>query len=221
VKQDFKLNRQTPKIGNCAGRVTNPDGTGLTAVFTTEDGSISPFGTNPLTGKFNQPLPVGYYDFKVQAENYLPQTVHCDVKSGETSTQNITLKKPKKATLVNNKIVLPQAIFFAFDSDVIDQKSYPVLDQVVDVLKKNDKSYQVLKIEGHTDSVGTKAYNLSLSKRRAESVRRYLIDKGLDANRLKAYGFGESKPVATNLTPEGRTENRRVEFNLVRSETKE
>jgi outer membrane protein OmpA-like peptidoglycan-associated protein len=73
-------------------------------------------------------------------------------------------------------------------------------------------------IEGHTDSVGSKATNQKLSERRANAVRDYLIANGIDANRLTAAGYGEDKPIASNATRAGRAENRRVEVNLVKSE---
>jgi OOP family OmpA-OmpF porin len=66
-------------------------------------------------------------------------------------------------------------------------------------------------IEGHTDSVGTAAYNKKLSQQRAEAVKKYMVEKGIDANRLKAQGFGEVRPIASNDTEEGRQQNRRVE----------
>ena len=66
-------------------------------------------------------------------------------------------------------------------------------------------------IEGHTDSVGTAAYNKKLSQRRAEAVKEYMVGNGIDANRLKAQSFGEDKPIASNKTKEGRQQNRRVE----------
>ena len=69
-----------------------------------------------------------------------------------------------------------------------------------------------VEIAGHTDSVGTDEYNMGLSLRRAESVRNYLVDKGIPADRLTIRGYGESQPVADNATAEGRFQNRRVEL---------
>ena len=71
-------------------------------------------------------------------------------------------------------------------------------------------------VEGHTDSVGSDKLNQKLSEERANSVRDFLIDKGIDAGRLTAIGYGESKPIATNNTRAGRAQNRRVEINLVK-----
>jgi outer membrane protein OmpA-like peptidoglycan-associated protein len=73
-------------------------------------------------------------------------------------------------------------------------------------------------IEGHTDNVGSDTLNLNLSQRRAQSVLNYLVSKNIDASRLRAKGFGESKPIATNATPLGRAKNRRVDFRLIKSE---
>ena len=71
-------------------------------------------------------------------------------------------------------------------------------------------------VEGHTDSVGSDQLNQKLSEERANSVRNFLIDKGIDAGRLTAIGYGEEKPIATNNTRAGRAQNRRVEINLVK-----
>jgi len=69
-------------------------------------------------------------------------------------------------------------------------------------------------VEGHTDSVGTDAYNQRLSQRRAASVREYLVAHGVSASRLSVAGFGEAKPVASNTTADGRAQNRRVELRV-------
>jgi len=69
-------------------------------------------------------------------------------------------------------------------------------------------------IEGHTDNVGAAAYNMKLSKNRAESVKKYITDKGVDGIRIIAVGFGLTKPVVSNKTAEGRQRNRRVEFTI-------
>lgn len=220
VTQTIQLQKEAPPApttGACAGLVTNPDGTPLTARFKDTSGIQSPFATDPLTGRFTITLPPGSYEFEVEAENYLPQTVKCEVQPGQTSSINLTLQKPQAAVMINNKIVLPDAIYFEFGKADIKPESFPVLDQVVEILLKNEGSYQSLRVEGHTDDVGSDASNLKLSEKRSASVRLYLLKKGVKAAKVSSHGFGESKPIATNLTPEGRAENRRVEFNLVRN----
>ena len=103
-----------------------------------------------------------------------------------------------------------EGVNFVTDSAELTPESRTILDRVAESLA--DWPEVDVEVDGHTDSVADAAYNLSLSQRRAESVRQYLIDKGISAKRLKAKGYGETRPVATNDTPEGRTRNRRVEL---------
>src|SRR5690606_13744997 len=102
-------------------------------------------------------------------------------------------------------------ILFDVNSDKIKPESYGVLKEIANVLQENE-SVKV-KIVGHTDSDGDDASNLALSKRRAESVKRTLVSKfGISESRMVIDGKGESEPVSPNNTPEGKANNRRVEF---------
>jgi len=112
------------------------------------------------------------------------------------------------------KIVITQKIHFEFDRDKIRPISYPILDDVASLLERNPQINH-LRIEGHTDWIGSDAYNQNLSQRRANSVRKYLIDKGISPDRLVAVGYGETRPVADNNTVLGRAKNRRVEFTVL------
>ena len=89
----------------------------------------------------------------------------------------------------------------------------PGYDKDINDLAKVMKDYPDLKvvIEGHTDNIGTAEYNKKLSQERADAVKKYLVEKGIDANRIKAQGFGDERPIASNDTEEGRQKNRRVE----------
>ena len=98
---------------------------------------------------------------------------------------------------------------FDFDKSTIKKGYYKDIDDLVKVMKDYPDLNVV--IEGHTDSVGTAAYNKKLSQRRAEAIKKYMVESGIDANRLKAQGFGMDKPIASNKTKEGRQQNRRVE----------
>jgi len=115
----------------------------------------------------------------------------------------------------NNGCELPSAyelkgVNFAFDSAALTPESSATLDEAVKILKRHPD----LKVEiaGHTDSVGTAAYNLGLSKRRAQSVADYLIAHGVDRANLTVKGYGETEPLADNATAAGRAANRRVEL---------
>ena len=103
-----------------------------------------------------------------------------------------------------------EGVNFDFDKAVIRPQDYAKLDQDVDAMKAwGDVDVEVA---GHTCSIGTDEYNLGLSLRRAEAVRNYLVSKGVSADRLTVRGYGESRPVASNATREGRVQNRRVEL---------
>ncbi|MHB1214180.1 MAG: OmpA family protein [Thiobacillus sp.] len=107
------------------------------------------------------------------------------------------------------KLVL-EGVNFDFDKATLRQTDVSDLDKNVDQLKTwGDVDIEVA---GHTDSMGSDKYNMTLSRQRAEAVRNYLISKGVAANRLTAKGYGESQPVADNATEEGRFKNRRVEL---------
>ena len=95
---------------------------------------------------------------------------------------------------------------------MIVESSYAALDELAEVLKK--KSTWKLDISGHTDNVGDDDKNMLLSKKRAESLKNYLVSKGIDASRLNTFYYGETKPIADNNTPEGRKKNRRVEMKI-------
>jgi OmpA-OmpF porin, OOP family len=107
-----------------------------------------------------------------------------------------------------------QGIQFETGKDVIKANSFRILNDVVNVMAVNQE--YSLSIYGHTDNVGADDMNMTLSQKRAESVRKYLVEKGVPESRIvEVKGFGETMPVATNDTAEGRTLNRRVEFKVV------
>lgn len=103
-----------------------------------------------------------------------------------------------------------RGVSFASGSAALTRDSYPVLDQVI----KSLTAYPEVKVEiaGYTDDVGKDDYNRELSQRRADAVRQYIVNAGISAERIAARGYGESSPVASNKTPAGRAENRRIEF---------
>ncbi len=117
---------------------------------------------------------------------------------------------PEKAKEFTGAI---KGINFATGSAKILAGSFKVLDRAVQVL--NEFTDMRLRIEGHTDSTGSAERNQTLSQERAESVRNYLIQKGVAADRLRAAGYGQDRPVADNATPKGRAANRRTEFTVL------
>jgi OOP family OmpA-OmpF porin len=124
---------------------------------------------------------------------------------------------PKKYELIEvteQKIELKQAIYFQTAKSVIMPRSYGLLDEVVAVLASRPDMR--VRIEGHTDSRGSRAYNLRLSQARASSVLAYLMGRGIGSDRLEAKGYGPDQPIDNNKTAAGRERNRRVEFTITK-----
>ena len=113
----------------------------------------------------------------------------------------------------NITLNMPGNITFAFDSANLQPQFQPVLDNVAQTL--NQYNQTVIEVAGHTDSVGTEAYNQQLSVQRAHSVAGYLSSRGVSMQRMIVTGAGESRPIASNDTEAGRAQNRRVEITIV------
>lgn len=116
-----------------------------------------------------------------------------------------------RAPSLRSKVTFADTLF-EFDKAEVRKDAMPIFNPLVSYLKDNPNSK--VWIEGHTDNVGTGAYNMELATRRAEAVRDLLIKTGVDSKRIAAKGYGESQPIASNDTPEGRQANRRVEVEV-------
>jgi outer membrane protein OmpA-like peptidoglycan-associated protein len=119
---------------------------------------------------------------------------------------------PPKVELIEIK----DRVEFEVNKAKLLKASFAVIDQVVEVMKKNT-DIALVEVQGHTDTSGDATKNLSLSQQRADAVRDYMINKGkIDGERLQAKGFGQEKPIADNSTAEGKQKNRRVEFHILK-----
>ena len=119
---------------------------------------------------------------------------------------------------MSSKVTFAADAFFDFDKSVLKPEGKAKLDELVG--KTKDMNLEVIIAVGHTDSVGSDAYNQKLSIRRAEAVKAYLVSKGIEKNRVYTEGKGEKQPVADNKTAEGRAKNRRVEIEVVGTRAK-
>ena len=119
------------------------------------------------------------------------------------------------AAAVSSKVTYAADAFFDFDKSVIKPEGKAKLDDLVGKVKAIN--LEVIIAVGHTDSVGSDAYNQKLSLRRSQAVKAYLVSKGIDKTRIYTEGKGEKQPVADNKTKEGRAKNRRVEIEVVGS----
>ncbi|MCB9639028.1 MAG: OmpA family protein [Myxococcales bacterium] len=126
----------------------------------------------------------------------------------------IVKKKYKLIVIKEKKIELRQKVFFATARAKIRKRSFAMLREVADAIRSN-RGIRVC-IEGHTDSRGPRAYNIDLSKRRARSVRNFLVRESVDVSQLTALGYGPIHPIDTNRTRRGRANNRRVEFAIIK-----
>ncbi|MDE2040039.1 MAG: OmpA family protein [Elusimicrobia bacterium] len=137
------------------------------------------------------------------------------VGTKEKPGQPIGLRSPQEElALIIARIKrgeLPR-IQFRFDSDKLQLSSYPTLDAIADLMLNYPKAHMM--VWAHTDNIGSEPYNLDLSLRRAKSVKAYLVQRGVPPPSIRYRGYGFSKPIATNATPEGRALNRRVEFHM-------
>ncbi len=120
-----------------------------------------------------------------------------------------------RASVRAEKIEISEMVQFETDSSVIRDQSKPILNDVARIMKDHPE-IELVRVEGHTDNIGTPEHNLALSRDRARSVKNYLVSQGVDANRLATEGYGLTKPIADNATEDGRYKNRRVEFLILK-----
>lgn len=134
----------------------------------------------------------------------------------EEEAPPVVKEEPKSLEIQQDVIRLKPGIkiLFATDSDKLLPESQPILDEVGMVMSQNGRLK--LRIEGHTDNAGKPEHNQDLSTRRAAAVKAYLLSKGAPEDRLDSLGCGQNTPIADNGTEDGKTQNRRVEFVIVR-----
>ena len=136
----------------------------------------------------------------------------CPKIKGEAAYQGCPPPPPEEVVKKFSGAI--KGIYFKVNSDEIREKSFVILDDAVRVMKEFPQLR--IKVEGHTSSEGGLDHNMDLSQRRAASVRRYLVEHGIDAGRLESEGFGPKFPVATNHRESGRKKNRRIEFKILK-----
>lgn len=139
------------------------------------------------------------------------QYVRDTVVVTETKTDTVYVRDVQEKEREINDALL-NAVLFDFDSYKLTDEAKGILDNAAAWLKENDDVD--VTVEGHTDSIGTEAYNQTLSENRAKTVADYLIGKGVAAKRLSTVGYGKTRPATDNSTPEARHQNRRIEFRL-------
>lgn len=205
-----------------AGTVSDPTGQPLAADLQWNDlekqQAVGENKSDPQTGKYFIALPAGrQYSYSAEKEGYIGKSENFDLRNMKDHSQYqldiilypiAQLAKGEVAIRLNN-------IFFDFDKYALRKESAMELDRWAKFF--NDNSELKVEIHGHTDSVGSDAYNQKLSENRARAVQDYLVTKGIAPSRIPIKGYGESQPIAANSTPEDRQLNRRVEVKFIRS----
>lgn len=189
----------------------------------TVDGSPAPSQYVTFTVKGSDQVYSGASDDSGRFEILIPEgktfVVQVDGFAGAENTSEFEIPEMEQLIVMNYTIVTEKTasnqldVEFETGSAELKPNSYKAIDELYNWMK--DKTNIKIEIGGHTDNVGSDASNQTLSQSRAESVRKYMVDKGIDADRILAKGYGESKPIATNDTSEGRQKNRRTEVRII------
>lgn len=197
------VNNAKIEITDASGKVVHTATTGPDGSYTLTIGDYKPMKVTASSAGF--------------ATNSLDFNTPADEEELTLNNPDLCLS-PVWPPPVGEEIVLEE-IYFDFDSASLREESYPLLDKLYDMMVKYPNV--AIEIGAHTDSKGSDKYNQRLSEGRAQSVVKYLVEKGVDAARMKAVGYGEAKPVAENQNqdgsdnPEGRQKNRRTEFKVL------
>jgi OmpA-OmpF porin, OOP family len=174
--------------------------------------------SNPETGEYEIRLPGGeLYGVRAEAPGHISENQNLDLRDFKTDGQ-ITYKDMSIAPIEIAKIdkgvkITLNNIWFDFDKFTLKSESFPELNRLVELL--DEQPSIKVEVSGHADAIGTEEYNQKLSKNRAEKVSQYLIQKGISKDRISTTSYGESRPVDSNETKEGRQKNRRVEFTIL------
>ncbi len=210
-----------PRMGNVVGKVvdgkTNAPVAGVRLTIIGADGT-SHTVTTDSSGAFRlNDMKPGEVSIKAEADKYMMTTQTASVKPREDTSTTITLTpRPKVSNVVITKqqIMVMQQIHFETDSATIKGDSNSLLTELADAFARNPGIKKV-EIQGHTDNTGTAEHNMELSQRRAEAVRDWLVAHGVEASRLTAKGYGQTRPIVPNVTERNRARNRRVQFEIL------
>ncbi len=190
----------TPAVPNAIIEFTNHE---VTSLMADDQGRFTTYAFDP-----------GPVEMSVSADGMHPGPCQAEIDE-EGNDVEVTCEIERQLVAVEEEqVVILEQIQFAFDSDEILSASFGLMRQIAEALTQNPQ-IRVVEIQGHTDDQGTYEYNEDLSQRRANSVQRWLVENGVAEGRLRARGYGESRPIVNDTTEEARTRNRRVEFRIM------
>ena len=208
-------------VATIYGTITNSGGKPQKAKVRWEDlqtGKLIGFSESDITdGTYLIILPLGKnYGYYIDHENYYPVSGNIDLSQ---QTEQVKIEKNfvlhSYAEIIDKQLSISlENVFFDHNKYQLKPESFSELNRLVVFIKKNVGLK--IQISGHTDNVGTEQYNKQLSQKRADAVKKYLVQKGCKSANLSSVGYGESKPVSDNETETGKAKNRRVEFKVVK-----
>jgi outer membrane protein OmpA-like peptidoglycan-associated protein len=168
--------------------------------------------SDPKTGEFLVVLQPGFnYAFNITKKGYMFYSENYNLS--DTIRQLAVTREFLLSPIEKGINIVLENVFFDFDRADLKAESFTELDLLFGIMHDNPDLR--IKIDGHTDNVGGYEYNMDLSQRRAKAVFNYLVSKGIEKDRIEFRGYGDSQPVATNETKEGRSANRRTEVTLL------
>ncbi|MFL5787381.1 MAG: OmpA family protein [Flavisolibacter sp.] len=202
--------------GNVYNKKTNQPLSASLIYETLPDGKEAGNGvSNPTDGSFKMVLPYDKnYSIRAMADKFFAISENLNLDSLVKAGYKEIHKDLYLVPIEIGQVVRLNNVFFDFDKWDLRSESFVELDRVVKLLNENPTIE--IEMSAHTDSKGSDEYNMKLSENRAKSVMDYILSKGIATNRIVSHGYGETKPVATNETDEGRQLNRRVEFKILK-----
>jgi len=205
-------------MGNVEGRVIDTkDSSGVAnASIVITDAKGKDFrATTDGAGNFRvEGVAPGDIKVRTEAEEYLMSVDTAKVEPSKDAKVTVDLNpRPRRSNVIvtQKQIIIRKQIHFETDSAVIKGDSTMLLEEIADVLNRNP-DIKLVEVQGHTDNRGSREHNQDLSERRANSVRDWLTSHGIDGSRLAAKGYGQTRPIAPNVTARNRARNRRVQF---------
>jgi OmpA-OmpF porin, OOP family len=204
--------KPTAKMALLLGKVTNMKGRALPGeiiLFVDEKSKQEFRATSAVNGTFELLVPAGAaYNLKYKNFTLDMQYTRMEIPADPEATYEVEVQiEPPRSVVLEN-------VFFDTGKSSLRPTSFKALNDLAEVLKT--KSTMVVEIQGHTDNVGTEESNLALSQARADEVKKYLVQKGVGADRVLAKGYGAGMPVADNSSEQGRAKNRRTQLKIVK-----